>query len=336
MSERLELKPLGDSGLTVSRIGLGLAALGRPGYINLGHSEDLRGDLSVAAMQARAFETLDAAWSLGVRYFDAARSYGRAEEFLAAWLSARAIEPGSVTIGSKWGYIYTADWKIEADRHEIKDHSLANLSRQAGESAAILGRSLGLYQIHSATLESGVLNDSEVLTDLARRKFDHGWKIGLSLTGPRQSATLAQALAVRIDGVPLFNAVQATWNILETSCGEALSEAHSAGLGVIIKEGLANGRLTSRNVAPEFAGARSILQAEAVRLGTTLDGLALAAVVARPWVDVVLSGASTVEQLRSNRAAINVRWDDKVESRLDALVEAPESYWSTRSRLVWN
>src|SRR4051812_42314351 len=102
---------LGGSGLVVSRIGLGLAALGRPGYINIGHADDLGKARAVAAMEARAHAVLDAAWESGVRYFDAARSYGRAEEFLAGWLTSREVDPAEVTVGSKWGYIYTAGWR---------------------------------------------------------------------------------------------------------------------------------------------------------------------------------------------------------------------------------
>jgi aryl-alcohol dehydrogenase-like predicted oxidoreductase len=87
MSPRL----LGTTGLTVTQLGLGLAALGRPGYINLGHAADLAQDYDVAAMEARAHATLDAAWAAGVRCFDVARSYGRAEDFLGRWLAARRI-----------------------------------------------------------------------------------------------------------------------------------------------------------------------------------------------------------------------------------------------------
>ena len=43
------------------RLGLGLAALGRPGYINLGHGEDLT-DKTVDAMQEHAWTVLDRAW----------------------------------------------------------------------------------------------------------------------------------------------------------------------------------------------------------------------------------------------------------------------------------
>src|SRR5947209_1897543 len=127
MQERM----LGCTGLRVSRLGLGLAALGRPGYINLGHAADLHARSSVPALQAHAWKVLDAAWEAGVRYFDAARSYGRAEEFLAGWLAACAIAPAVVTVGSKWGYTYTAGWQATAAKHEVKEHSVANLRRQA-------------------------------------------------------------------------------------------------------------------------------------------------------------------------------------------------------------
>jgi aryl-alcohol dehydrogenase-like predicted oxidoreductase len=338
MKDRIDgmMTTLGESGLAVSRMGLGLAALGRPGYINLGHSADLRGDLAVEAMQARAFEVLDAAHASGVRYFDAARSYGRAEQFLAAWLDSREIEPGSVTIGSKWGYTYTAGWQVEAERHEIKDHSLETLRRQVGETRETLGSWVNLYQIHSATLESGVLDDHAVLNELARLKGEFGWKIGLSLTGPRQSLTLLKAMDLRIDGLRLFDVVQATWNLLEPSCGPILADAHGSGMGVIVKEALANGRLTDRNDDPTFARSRSLLEREAARLGTTIDALSLAAVLARPWVDVVLSGASTVDQLGSNVAAQAIPWDDEAESNLSQLIEPAERYWLIRSGLTWN
>ncbi len=84
---------------------------------------------------------LDVAWAAGIRYFDTARSYGRAEEFLANWLTSRAISPDDVVVGSKWGYTYTAEWQIKASAHEVKEHSLPVLQRQIGESLALLGGS---------------------------------------------------------------------------------------------------------------------------------------------------------------------------------------------------
>src|SRR5262249_40137417 len=147
---------------------------------------------------------LDAARQMGVRYFDAARSYGRAEYFLSSWLTSRQIAPDAVTVGSKWGYTYTAEWRVAARQHEVKDHSLTVLTRQLAESRDLLGRQLKLYQIHSTTLESGVLDDADVLSTLARLRAE-GLKIGLTLSGPRQRATLERAMEVVIDNQRLFD-----------------------------------------------------------------------------------------------------------------------------------
>src|SRR4051795_12011400 len=124
-------RTLGPTGLPVTAIGLGLAALGRPGYLTLGHGQDLGADRSVEALERHAHAVLDAAYDAGVRYFDAARSYGRAEAFLASWLASRDVE---VTVGSKWGYTYTADWQIDADPPEVKDLSAEAFRRQGAET----------------------------------------------------------------------------------------------------------------------------------------------------------------------------------------------------------
>jgi aryl-alcohol dehydrogenase-like predicted oxidoreductase len=331
----MQLRTLGATGLLVSPIGLGLAALGRPGYINLGHAADLGHSYDIAAMEAQSQAVLDTAWQAGLRYFDAARSYGRAERFLGDWLRARQLAPADVTIGSKWGYVYTAGWQVEAAAHEVKAHELAVLERQWQETQATLGPYLDLYQVHSATLESGILDNTAVLAALAGLKRT-GIAIGLSLSGARQADTLRRALSVEIDGARLFDAVQATWNVLEPSAGAALAEARAAGMGVIVKEALANGRLTDRNAEAGFAQKRALLEQEARRLGATLDALALAAALAQPWADVVLSGATTVGQLRSNVAALDLRWDAEATTALAALAEPPEVYWETRKGMAWN
>ena len=317
------MRTLGATGLPVSPLGLGLAALGRPGYINLGHAGDV-GDTDVEAMERHAHEVLDAAYEGGVRYFDAARSYGRAEAFLASWLGRRGLSRSDVTVGSKWGYTYTADWRIDVEEHEVKDLSVSTLRRQLGETRALIGEHLALYQIHSATIESGVLDDAAVREELARLRED-GVRVGLTATGPRQATTIEHALEV--GG---FDAVQATWNVHERSATAALAAAHEAGLGVIVKEALANGRLTTRGDAD------GRLTAAARERGTTPDALALAAVLARPWVDVVLSGVATVDTLRSNLAALDVAWDAQAEEALAPLEEPADEYWERRSELAWN
>jgi aryl-alcohol dehydrogenase-like predicted oxidoreductase len=311
------------AGLATSRIGLGLAALGRPGYINLGHGSDLDGNTDEGSMRRGAYAVLDAAYASGVRYFDAARSYGRAEAFLAEWLDLRRLGPRDVTVGSKWGYTYTADWKVDAAVHEVKDLSLATLRRQLAESREHLGPNLRLYQIHSATLESGVLDDPAILDELDRLRAG-GLSIGLSVTGPGQAGTIEHAL--EIGG---FDAVQATWNLLETAAGAALAAAHAAGLAVIVKEALANGRLSARGrIAGVMDAAREA--------GCTPDALALGAVLAQPWVDVVLSGATTTTELMSNLTARTLEFEPGLFERLTTIREDPVTYWSTRSGLPWN
>lgn len=323
----MALARLGDAAAPAARTGLGLAAVGRPGYITLGRERDLPEERTVEAMRERAHALLDTAYEHGVRYMDVARSYGRAEEFLADWLRSR---PGTedVVVGSKWGYTYTADWRVDAEVHEVKDHGPATFERQRAETAALLGDRLDLYQIHSVTPDSPALTDRRLHERLARLAGE-GVTVGLTTSGPAQAETIRAALDVTVGGEPLFGAVQSTYNLLEPSAGPALAEAHGAGLTVIVKEGVANGRLAVAGSAPaELAGL-------AAEYGVGCDTIALAAVLARPWASVALSGAATTGQLASNLAAVSVALDEGRLARLDALAEEPAAYWRHRSALPW-
>ena len=318
-----------EDGAPTSEIGLGLAAIGRPGYINLGHDADVGADKGVEIMRERAVDLLDRAFDLGVRYFDAARSYGRAEEFLASWLEARS--PDGITVGSKWGYRYVADWRTDVDVHEVKDHSVAAFREQYAETRSCLDGWLDLYQIHSAVLETGVLDDRDVLAAMAALA-DDGVVAGLSVSGPAQADVVRRALAAGVDGVNPFRCVQATWNVLEPSAGPALAEAAAAGWRVIVKEAVANGRLTARGMGGE---AGRMLTRIADRYGVGIDAVALAAVLAQSWAGVVLSGATTAAQLESNLAATSIGLSEDEVAELLALAEPPPQYWSTRSALPW-
>ena len=123
---------------------------------------------------------------------------------------------------------------------------------------------------------------------------------------------IRRALAVRVDGINPFQSVQATWNLMEPSAGPALAEAHDAGWGVVIKEALANGRLASQ------------------------DRIAIAAALANPWVDVVLSGAVTAEQVGSNALASTMHLAPDQLTELAKMAEPADQYWKERSRLAWS
>jgi aryl-alcohol dehydrogenase-like predicted oxidoreductase len=281
----------------VARIGLGLAALGRPGYLNVGHGSELGDDRSVAALRARTFAVLDYAYAAGIRDFDVARSYGRGEEFLGEWL--RAHNPSGIRVSSKWGYIYTAGWEVAHHPPEVKHHDLVTFRRQLAETRENLGEWLTLYQIHSATPESGVLSNDAVLAALQETDLP----LGVSVSGTSQAETIDLALSLG-----LFDAIQATWNLHERAAAAALARASAAGLSVYVKEAMANGRLADQ------------------------DDVALAAALAQPWATVVLSGAASVEVLRSNLRARELQ----PPGDLAHLVEDSASYWARRAELDWN
>jgi aryl-alcohol dehydrogenase-like predicted oxidoreductase len=309
-----------------ARLGLGLAAVGRPAYITLGRDADLAGDRSPAALEARTHELLDAATGLGITYVDAARSYGEAERFLASWLRRSGRSP---FVASKWGYRYVGGWRLDAGQHEVKEHTAAAFTRQWAETRELLGPWLRLYQVHSLTVDSPLWEDRELLARLAELR-DAGTEVGFSTSGTAQAEAVRRGTGLEVGGRRLFDSVQSTWNLLERSAGGALAEAHAAGLRVVVKEGMANGRLAagSPDAAPLERAGRD--------RGVGPDALALAAVLAQPWCDVVLSGAVTVAQLRSNAAAAGLADGAAGASVLDAVRPLPAGqYWAERGRLPW-
>ncbi|GAA4421201.1 aldo/keto reductase [Actinokineospora soli] len=299
----------------ITRFGLGLAALGRPAYINVGR--ELPADRAVPALRAATWSVLDAAYAAGIRRVDAARSYGRAEEFLAGWLAARSVP--DVTVSSKWGYAYVGEWRVDAAVHEVKEHSLDRFRTQYAETLALLD--VSLYQVHSLTADSPLFTDDPLLDALAETASS-GLRLGFSTSGPDQATAIRRGLSLERSGVRLFTAVQSTWNLLETSAGDALAEAHAAGAEVTVKEALANGRLA---VHPP-AAVRELADAH----GVGPDAVALAA-AAQPWADRVLLGPSSVAQLTSNLRAVDLDDPD-----LPDLSRDPRRYWTERSRLAWD
>jgi aryl-alcohol dehydrogenase-like predicted oxidoreductase len=309
-----------------SALALGLAALGRPAYLTLGRAGSLPTDRSAASMRARCHDVLDAAYDAGVRHVDAARSYGLAERFLADWLRERGHH--DVEVSSKWGYRYVGGWRVDADVHEVKAHDLEQFSTQWAQTRELLGGVVSLYQVHSLTVGSPLLDDRPLLAALAALR-DHGVRVGFSTSGPRQADAVRAATAVEIGGRRLFDACQSTWNLLEPSAGPALAEAHAAGLRVLVKEALANGRLAVDAPLP--------VRQAAERAGVGPDAIALAAALRQPWADRVLLGPASVEQLRSNLRALDLPTGAlSGEADVGGLAEPPEAYWEHRSSLAWS
>lgn len=315
--------PVAARGTVESTLGIGMAAVARPAYITSGRAADLGSERGVDDLRKRSHDVLDAAYAAGIRYIDVARSYGRAEEFLASWLAAHP-EIDDVEIGSKWGYRYVGEWRVDAPVHEVKDHSLPMFRTQLAETAALLGPRVGIYHVHSATLETGVLDDTALHAAMAELR-DRGVRVGVSTSGPQQAEVVRRAVAVTVGGAPLFTSVESTWNPLEPSAGPALAEAAAAGARVIVKEAVANGRLVP--------GGDARAEAIAAHAGVPLDQLAIAAAIAQPWAWRVLSGAVDATQVASNAAAVGLG-----AVPLDALAELAEpaaDYWAARSARTW-
>ncbi|MGS0688820.1 aldo/keto reductase [Nakamurella sp. GG22] len=313
-----------------ARWAIGTAVLGRPAYINTGSETALPADRSVEAFRRNTFRVLDAAVEAGIDWVDTARSYGRAEEFVGQWWRSRAdADPDwperAPTVSSKWGYAYVGDWNPDAEVHEIKEHSIQQFERQWQLTVRTLPR-VHLYQVHSLTADSPLFDDGPLLDALARLR-DSGVAVGFSTSGPGQGETILRALDVTRGGAALFSAVQSTWNLLETSAGEALAKASRRELTVIVKEALANGRLVTS--PPDVL--RSL--AERHKVGT--DAVALAAAAAQPWANRVLLGPAGPAQLAQNLLADTLTLDREDLAELTGSALDPAEYWEGRSELPW-
>ena len=144
------------------KIGFGTAAIGRPQYINL-RTEDSK-YANLEEFRLNGVHVLEEAYNLGVRYFDTAPGYGFAENLLLEWLKTK--NDNSIKLATKWGYTYVANFDENSEIHEIKEHSLSKLNSQWQVSKKLLPY-LSVYQIHSATLETGVLENESILNQLA-------------------------------------------------------------------------------------------------------------------------------------------------------------------------
>ena len=65
------------------------------------------------------------------------------------------------------------------------------------------------------------------------------------------------------------------------------------------------------------------------------DAVALAGILAQPWVDVALSGAAGPDQLRSNLAAAGIVFTDDERAALAGIAETAADYWAHRATLPW-
>ena len=315
----------------MQKIALGTAAMGRPQYINIKRVANTVFDKEL--FTKNALDLLEMAYKKGIRYFDTSPGYGMAEDVLIDWVQTK--KDNSIELATKWGYSYMANFDPKATIHEIKDHKLSKLKQQWEVSKKLLPF-LTTYQIHSATFDTGVLEDEQVLHKLDYLRQEYKLNIGISTTGSNQVEVLKRALDIEVDGKQIFNTFQVTYNILDQSLAEVSDVLQDQGKRVIIKEALANGRLFKNASYSNYTALYTALEHMAHKYTVGIDAIVLdfCAKTIHPFT--VLSGASDTVQLQENLKANSIDLEESDIALLKSFKVAPAHYWSERKKLAWN
>jgi aryl-alcohol dehydrogenase-like predicted oxidoreductase len=209
---------LGGSGLTVSPIGFGAFKIGRNEGIKYPQGYDLPDE-------AASTRLLNAVLDLGINYVDTAPAYGLSEERIGRALSQRRGEYVlSTKVGeNRAGGRSTYDFSSEALRASV-ERSLRRLGTDA----------LDLVFIHSDGNDLAILDRSDAVPTLQTLRSEGLVRaIGLSartVEGARAALAWADALMLE-------------YHLDDRSAADVIPQASAAGVGVVIKKGLAAGRL---------------------------------------------------------------------------------------------
>ena len=313
------------------KIALGTAAIGRPQYINIKKGKSKNFDS--VKFKEDGINVLEFAYNEGVRYFDTSPGYGMAEQIMIDWLKTK--KDNSIEVATKWGYSYVANFDPKAVIHEIKDHSLPQLLRQWEKSKELLPY-LSTYQIHSATLDTGVLDNEEVLNKLAVLKNEYELKIGITTSGSNQAEVLKKAMDIAVNNKQIFETFQVTYNMLDQSLAEVADDMIKDGKRIIIKEALANGRVFRNKDYSNYNNLYNLLELLANKYDVGVDAIALRFCIDTINPFMVLSGASEEFQLLENLKSNQIVLEEEDINLLKSFKSDSSSYWKERKQLNWN
>ncbi len=315
-----------------NNIGLGTAAIGRPLYINVKQDVTVE-SFSLPKFKENGLQVLEDAYNNGVRYFDTSPGYGLAEQLVVEWLESK--NDPSIQVSTKWGYTYVANFDPKAKQHEVKEHSIDKLNMQWAYSKLLLPY-LKVYQIHSATFDSGVLDNSEVLKRLHELKKENNITIGLTTTGNNQTEVLEKGLSIQIENETLFQSFQCTFNMLDQSVSKYTEALQSLSGPFIIKEALANGRLIPNNNYVKYRNLYDFMKRLAHKYEVGEDAIALRYCMEIFPRAVVLSGADNGIHLRANLKGNEFSLNESEIEQLNAFGISSKEYWQERKQLAWN
>lgn len=292
MTSSLARAPLGATGLSVSRVGLGCGGLGE-----------------ARVSDAEAERLVHAALDLGITFFDAARSYGPAEERLGRALGARRA---GVILSTKGGYGASGceDWTGACVARGI-DEALGRLRTDC----------VDVFHLHSCPLE--VLRRDDLHEALARAR-DAGKIRVAAYSGDNEP--LAWAV-----GCATFGSVQCSVNLFDQhALRGSLPQAASRSLGVVAKRALGNApwRYDQRPLAPDVGAAWDRMRAMALQAPASTEETALRFSAFAPFVSCALVGTTRQEHLAAAVRAIGAGpLPDDVVARARAAFEAVGAQW---------
>jgi aryl-alcohol dehydrogenase-like predicted oxidoreductase len=289
-------RPLGDSGIEVSVVGLGCN--------NFGRRIDLDSTRAV----------VDAALDEGVTFFDTANTYGRgqSEEFLGDVLEGRRDQ---VTLATKFGMDMGDGKGPRGSRDYIRQAVEASLRRLRTDT-------IDFYWYHRPDGVTPIAETLSALDELVRAGSVRA--IGASNFSAQQIEE-ADAVA-REHGITRFTAIQNEYSLFVRDAErDVLPACERLGIGFVPFFPLASGLLTGKYRRGEAGppGARlsdreqiasdeqfdqlDALEAFADAREVSLVDVAIGALIARPVISSVIAGATKPEQVRANAAA--ARWE---------------------------
>jgi aryl-alcohol dehydrogenase-like predicted oxidoreductase len=309
----LPLRPLGDSGLSLSPLGLGTWVFGGTGWRYTWGAQD----------DAESIATVRRAVELGVNWIDTAAVYGlgHAEEVVGRAL-AGIPESDRPYVFTKAGLVWDPDDLTAAPRRTMRPDSVR---RELEDSLRRLGvEAIDLYQVHwPDTGAPLVWGEGAAGAAVPPTRLEEYWQTmaDLKKEGKVRAIGLSNHSADelgRAAEIAPVDAVQPPLSVLNTSAAADIAWAERHRTGVIVysplHSGLLTGSFTAERVAalpaddwrrshPDFtrdlaANLRAVsrLRRVADRYGVPVSAVALAWALAWPGVTGAIVGARTPGQ----------------------------------------
>jgi aryl-alcohol dehydrogenase-like predicted oxidoreductase len=326
----MRYKNLGRTGLKISAVGLGCGNFGgigsAPAFFGRGETEQ------------EAFAIMDAAWELGINFFDTADAYGggRSESYIGAWLKAKGSAVRDQLLLSSKVFNPVGDGPNDCGL------SRRHVLRQVDASLRRLGvEHLDMYLIHEPDPSTPLEETLRALDDLVRQGK-------LRYLGASNMPAWLMTKALWISDKYLlhrFEWVQNAYSLLDRADERELFPlCQDQALGYTPFSPLAGGWLTGKyRVGQPFpAGSRmtlrpepyqgllradvfrglEALQAAAQARETDMASLALAWVMAHPLVTAPILGPRRPEQIEPARRALDIQLTEQERQAIGSLFEA--------------